>query len=267
MAAVEKSAHMSTIEADQDLADEVDAQGTPYFFINGRGLVGARPLSELRAVIDEELARAKALVDQGTPREKVYEVLLANARPPPTVARAVVDAPTAQSPSRGPQSAKVTLQLWSDFQCPFCLRVMPTLDRLEHAFPDQIRVVWRNNPLAMHPDAELAAEAALEAFAQRGNPGFWAMAALLFQHQDDAGGLQRPALDAYARKLGLDLGRFSRSLDAHTHRADIDADRAAAVHANLSVTPTVVINGLVLGGAQPYVRFRKLVTRALAEAK
>ncbi len=62
---------------------------------------------------------------------------------------------------------------FSDFQCPFCRRVEPTLKGLRDKYGDKVRLVWKNEPLPFHPRAEPAAEAALEVRAEKGDKGFW----------------------------------------------------------------------------------------------
>jgi protein-disulfide isomerase len=178
----------------------------------------------------------------------------------------LVPAPTASSPGRGPEGAKVVIQIWSDFECPFCLRVEPTLAALDAEFPGKIRVVWHNHPLPFHPHAEMAAEAGMEAYAQKGAAGFWQMHDLILGHQGEEG-QARPALEQYAGAVGLDLGRFRAALDSGTHRGAVAADVQIAETAGLNATPGFVINGYRLVGAQPLSRFKKVVRRALAEAK
>src|SRR2546429_7352124 len=67
------------------------------------------------------------------------------------------------APARGPADAKVTIVIWADYQCPFCAKLLPVLDRLLAEHPADLRLVWRQRPLSMHPEALLAAEAALAA--------------------------------------------------------------------------------------------------------
>lgn len=266
-AALAGKKHLSVIEEDQDLADDVQASGTPHFFINGRRLVGAQPREKFEAVIDEELAKAEALIKGGVPAAKVYERTLAAAPapvPPPTK---TIPAPTRDNPSRGPAGARVVIQYFSDFQCPFCKRVNETVEALEKAFPGQIRLVWRNHPLPMHKDAELAAEAAMEAYQQKGSAGFFAMYELLFAGQGQQGGLERPALEGYAAQLGLDLMKLRDALDHQTHKAVIDADAKIAEDAGMSGTPAFVINGYYVSGAQPLAKFKKVVRQALSGKK
>jgi protein-disulfide isomerase len=264
MAAVAAHKHKAVIEADEDLADDVQASGTPHFFINGRRLVGAQPIEKFTAVIDEELAKAEELVKKGTPAAKVYDTLQKDAKTAEPPKKVQIPAPTADNPSRGPAKAKVVIQEFADFQCPFCKRVDGTLHELEAAFPGQIRLVWRNKPLPFHKEAEPAAEAAMEAFKEKGNDGFWKMHDLLFADQSK---LSRPDLEGYAAQLKLDPAKFAAALDGHTYQAQIDADSKIADAAGITGTPSFVINGYLLVGAQPLGKFKRVVNLALREAK
>jgi len=167
------------------------------------------------------------------------------------------------APSLGAASARVTIQLFSDFQCPFCARLKPTLEAVLAAYPGRVRIVWRNYPLPFHADARPAAEAALEAQAQGGDSLFWQMHEKLFENPR---ALDRASLERYARELGLDVARFRQALDDHRHAAAIDADIAAADATGLSLgTPTCFVNGRAVQGAQPLDAFRAAVDRALAQ--
>src|SRR5688500_19345241 len=89
---------------------------------------------------------------------------------------------TADQPSKGGGAdALVTIVQWSDFQCPFCTRVEPTLDQIQKEYGDKVRVVWRNNPLPFHKDAMPAAQAAVEAYQQGGAAKRRAMHKELFE--------------------------------------------------------------------------------------
>jgi hypothetical protein len=126
------------------------------------------------------------------------------------------------APSRGDAKAKVVIQEFADFQCPFCKMAQESMDKLLAAYPGRVRVVWRNMPLtSIHPDAQLAAEAALEVLAQKGTAGFWKMQSLLFANQRVDGGLQRESLDGYAKQLGLDMKKWAAALDGHTHKDEV----------------------------------------------
>jgi protein-disulfide isomerase len=262
MRAVERGKHEEGIENDTDLADDVGASGTPTFFVNGRKLVGAKPIESFVALIDEQLVAARALVARGVAPAKVYDTLQQDASGG-MPEKVVVPAPTRANPSRGPANAKIVVQMWSDFECPFCKRVEPTIKDLEAAFPGQIRVVWRNLPLPFHKHASIAAEAAMEAYAQKGSSGFWRMHDLIMK----GGSIDRAALEQDASTLGLDMSRFRAALDQGTHRAQIEADMKIAEQAGIHGTPGFTINGYKVSGAESLAKFKKVVRLALAESK
>ena len=153
-------------------------------------LGGALPVADFVEVVDSELGKARAMVARGVPRARLYDAVVRDATGP-VPERKTVAAATVASPTRGPASAPIEIQVFADFECPFCRRGEATLVELERAHPGQIRVVWRNLPLAGHRHARAAARAALEAFAQRGNQGFWRMHDLLYA-ATGPGGRSRP---------------------------------------------------------------------------
>jgi protein-disulfide isomerase len=265
-AALKNHTYKKEIDADSDLADDLGGGGTPHFFINGRSLVGAQPFDKFKAVIDEEIAHAQSLVAKGTPAAKVYDAMIADGKGAPDLEKKTV-ALSPNAPAMGNLKAKVVIQEFSDFQCPFCGRVEPTIQAVMKEYKDQVKFVWRNKPLPMHPDAPLAAEAAMEAYKQKGNEGFWKMHDTLFANQQKPDGIKRPALEQYASDQGLDMAKFKAALDNSTHKAEIDADSKAGDDAQISGTPAFVINGYFINGAQPQAKFEKVIKRALAEAK
>lgn len=255
------------IDDSSALAAGLKANGTPHFFINGVRLSGAQPLGKFRALVDAELVKARALRDGGIAPKDVYAHIMKDAVAPPPPETRDVPPPDASTPSRGNARAPVTIQVFSDFQCPYCRRVNPTLAELESEFGKDLRIVFRHEPLPFHQYAALAAEAAQEAFAQQGSVGFFRYHDRLFAAQEEPEGLARENLEAIARAQGLDLVRFRAALDSHRHADKVQADVDIATQAKLSGTPSFVINNYYLSGAQPVAAFRRLVRRALAEAK
>ncbi|HEX2871945.1 MAG TPA: thioredoxin domain-containing protein [Polyangiaceae bacterium] len=254
------------IEESMETASDFEARGTPHFFINGRRLSGAQPVSAFQKLIDEELAKARALVEHGTPRAKVYAELLRDAKNPPAPERKTALAP-AKSASRGLPQAPVVIQIFSDFQCPFCKRVEPTLKELEAEMPTSLRIVWRHLPLPFHQYAQLAAEAAEEVLAQKGPVAFWKYHDMLFEAQGEQDGLERVNLLKLADELGCDMARFQAALDNHTHQAKVQEDSEAASKLGINGTPAFLINDFYVSGAQPLSVFRRTVKRALSERK
>jgi protein-disulfide isomerase len=264
MAAVKAKKYATDIEEDLDLSDDFQANGTPHFFINGRRLVGSQPLEKFSAIIDDEIKKADALVKNGTAPTTVYDALVANGETPPELEhKRVALNPTA--PFRGATNATVVVQEFADFQCPFCKKSEVTMEEILKNYGTRVKIAWRNMPLSFHKDAQLAAEAALEVRAQKGNGAFFKMQKLMFDHQAEEGGLERPALESYAKELACDPKKLAAALDGHTHKTEIDRDAQDAQNAGINGTPGFVINGYYISGAQPYRKFRKVIERALHE--
>jgi protein-disulfide isomerase len=262
--AVAQNRYDDGLDDDLELADDVGAEGTPTFFVNGRRVVGAQPFESFKALIDAELLRAADAARKGTPAASFYDSIVRSGRLAPDPRKLDVAVPTTAA-FRGDPSAPVVIQEFADFQCPYCARAEEVLRRVLSRFAPQVKLVWRDLPLGMHPNAELAAEAASEAKKQKGNSGFWAMHDRLLANASTPHGLERPALVSYAKDLGLDVGRFEKALDSHAHAAEVTTDAKAASGVDIRGTPAFLVGGYELDGAQPYVRFRKLIRRALGQ--
>jgi protein-disulfide isomerase len=262
--AIDADKFKDRFSASMDLAMELNARGTPHFFINGRRLSGAQPFEAFKKIIDEEVTKAKALVGRGVPRAKIYDEIMKDAKGPPPAEKKDVPAPGKDNPVKGAAGAKVVIQEFSDFQCPFCKRVGPTMDQIMQEYGGKVKVVWRNVPLDFHADAPLAAEAAYEAFTQKGSEAFWKFHDKLFEKQPE---IKQPTLEAIAQEIGLDMGKFKAALANHTHKAMIDKDKQVASQAGIQGTPAFTINGYFVSGAQPFQQFDKLIKLALKEAK
>lgn len=273
-AAAERARVGAKIDEDVALARRLEAMGTPAFFLNGVNIRGAQPLARFREVIDAELAAAKAALASGVPAGRLYAerttanrgaelaaaVAEASDDDAPPADTAIHAVPVDGSPVLGSANALVTIVVFSDFQCPFCSRIEPTLAQLRAKYREDLRVVWKNAPLPFHDRAEPAAALALEARAQRGDAGFWAAHERLFADQtklDDA------SLEASAKALGLDVPRVLRALKEGKHLAVIDRDMELADALGVDGTPTVFVNGRRLVGAQPMDAFEALIEQEL----
>lgn len=154
-----------------------------------------------------------------------------------------VSIPIGGSPSIGPANAPVTLVEFSDFQCPYCAQAAPELRALAAAYPSQVRLVFKQFPLEIHSQAQLAAEAAIAAH----NQGkFWVMHDAMFAHRND---LSRDGLVALARQNGLDVKRFEADLDSTEVRETIVRDIQDGDRAGVDGTPAVFVNGQRYNGA------------------
>jgi protein-disulfide isomerase len=261
--AIATKKYKKEIDADMELADDVQASGTPHFFINGRRLVGAQPFEKFQKIIDEEIAKFEAQKGK-VAAAGYYDSLMKDAKGAPEPEKKQAPAVPAGAPFKGGANAKVVIQQWSDFQCPFCSRVEGTVNEISKTYGDKVKIVWRDKPLPMHPDAPLASEAAREALKQKGPGAFWKMHEKMFANQQK---LKRENLEEYAKEIGLDMDKFKAALDNRTHKAVVDADDKAGTEIGISGTPAFLINGYYVSGAQPFQKFKKLIDRALAEAK
>jgi protein-disulfide isomerase len=269
--AITDHTHKKSIDADADLAEDFQANGTPHFFVNGRRLVGAQPEEKFDAIIDEEIKKAQDSISKGTRPSEVYDTLTRDGKGPPEPEKKdVPKSLPANDPARGNPSARVVIHEWSDFQCPFCGRVEPAVAQVMKDYGDRVKFVWHDMPLPMHPDAPLAAQAAREAFKQKGPSAFWSMHDKMFANQQK---IKRDDLDGYAKDLNLDMDKWKAALDGSTHTAEIEADKKAGNDDSISGTPAFIIapinapQGYFVNGAQSYGKFRKLIDRALADAK
>jgi protein-disulfide isomerase len=261
------------ISKETALAMQIGATGTPAFFINGRKLSGAQPIENFKRIIDEELGKAQAMVAAGTPADQVYaKVVEAGvASPPPApsqpsqpsapapAAVRKIDVP-ADSPAKGPKAAKVTIVVWSDFQCPFCSRVVPTLKQIEDTYGKDVRVIFRHQPLPFHDKAKVAAEASMAANEQN---KFWPYHDKLFANQQ---GLDRAGLEKAAQEVGLDMGKFKAALDSGKFTKRVEEDSAAGMAVGANGTPTFFINGREFVGAQPFESFKTAIDAEIKKA-
>jgi protein-disulfide isomerase len=257
------------IDRDQGLAGQLGANGTPAFFINGRLLSGAQPIENFKSIIDEEVTKAEAMVKNGIKPGQVYAAVIekgqTRAAPPQPAAPQQPAGPRkvevpADAPVQGEKTAKVTIVEWSDFECPFCSRVEPTLAKVRETYGKNVRIVWRNQPLPFHSHARLAATAAMAAHEQG---KFWEMHDKMFSNQK---ALERADLEKYAQEIKLDMNKFKQALDTDKFKAKIDADSAAGSAVGANGTPTFFINGRQLVGAQPFESFKQAIDEELAKA-
>ena len=161
---------------------------------------------------------------------------------------------TAGYPSQGPDTAAVTIVEFWDFQCPFCGGLFPTLKAIEKAYPDKVRLVYRQFPLtSIHPFAQKAAEASLCANDQK---RFWEFHDSMFSDQmhltvDD---LKKRAVD-----LKLNTTEFNSCLDTGAKVSAVKKDIEEGTKAGANSTPSMFINGRFLSGNQPYADIREII--------
>jgi len=162
------------------------------------------------------------------------------------------------APTRGPDTASVKIVEWSDFECPFCRRVGPTLDQIEETYGDDVQIAFKHMPLAMHRRAR-PAHAAAEAAGRQGK--FWEMHDLIFANQRE---MSEAKYEEYATELGLDTDQFKRDVASAQVEQRIDADYAEATKLGVTGTPAFFVNGRFLSGAQPFNSFKVLIDEEIS---
>lgn len=165
----------------------------------------------------------------------------------------------ARDPALGPPSAPVTIVEFSDFQCPYCAQVAPTLKRVQMAYGDRVRVVWKDLPIEqIHPWAFMAAEAAHCAGAQ---DQFWSYHDAVFARQPT---LDAETFGALAAGAGLDVPLFHRCLQTQASAQGVRASVDLARRLGVNATPTIFVNGRMVSGAQSFEAIARIVDEELA---
>ena len=191
----------------------------------------------------------------------------------PTAAANAPSAAAAQAPSpsalvnieitdsdhvRGPANAKVTLVEFSDFQCPFCGRFLPSLQKLLSEYGDQVRLVYRHFPLdSIHPWARPAAEAS-ECASEQGK--FWEYHDALFAKQDE---LSEDVLKQIASDLKLNTNTFNDCFSSGKYRQEVEDDYQSGIAAGARGTPHTIINGTGVSGAIPYDQLKGIIDQLI----
>ena len=170
-----------------------------------------------------------------------------------------LDLASNDDPALGPAGAPVTIMEFSDFQCLYCAKARVTVKELINRYPNRVRLVARDFPLAMHGLAAPMAEAAGCA-AEQG--GYWPYADALFERYRT---LQQEDLPVLAGELGLDPVAFKICMDSGHNADEVAADVQEGQIAGVTGTPSFFINGRMISGAQPIERFIEIIEEELAE--
>lgn len=156
-------------------------------------------------------------------------------------------APAVQTPGvnlkvKGSVTAPVTLEVFSDFECPACRAAVGEVDKILAAHPQQVRVFFFHFPLSSHRLSPLAHQAA-ECAAQQGR--FWPYHDQLYSRQNEWVNAAEPmqSLLTYARDEGMDIDRFAACLSDKQVEQNIQKDRQYGDVLRVSSTPTFFVNG------------------------
>jgi protein-disulfide isomerase len=235
------------------VAEPTDAETALWFQQNQSRLQGAS-LEQAGAAIKSYLVQQRTLAA----RQQYVDGLRAK-----VATRIMLDPPRqviakADRPSKGPATAPIEMIEFSDFQCPFCVSAVPTVNQVLSEYGDRIHFTYRHYPLATHPRARPAAEAS-QCAAEQGK--FWQFHDKLFADQSRLGDED---FKQHAAQLGLDTAQFAACVDSHKYQAEIDTDIRVGNEAGVSGTPAFYINGRMLSGAQPFEAFKRIIDEELA---
>ena len=157
-------------------------------------------------------------------------------------------------PSFGLENAPVTVVVFSDFQCPYCREFAKTVrTNIPQKYPKDVRVIFKDFPLeSVHPWALAAAEASHCVFEQK-LEAFWPFHDWIFEHQGEvtAQNLKDKTLE-FAQGQKLNAGAISSCLNSHATAAAVRQSLQAGRELQVQQTPSLFINGRMLGGAVPW---------------
>jgi protein-disulfide isomerase len=179
----------------------------------------------------------------------------------PKVLEDPVKIPVAGAPVRGPEDARITLVEFSDFECPYCSAAVKQVDLVMAAYPKDIKLIYKQFPLSMHPHAELAAEASLAA---RDQGKFWEMYEILFKNYRR---LSSDTILAMAKEIGLDMDKFKADLVSGKYKAIVEKDMADGDAAGVYGTPAFYIDGKQYNGQLSLAALKPILTAELKGEK
>jgi len=173
---------------------------------------------------------------------------------------------TADDHIKGEKNAPITLVEFSDFQCPFCKKFHPTMQKVMEDYTGQVRWIYRHFPLGFHRNAQKSAEAS-ECAGEQGK--FWGFADLAFKNsQADGTGLNSEDLRKYAQELGLNTSQFNACLASGKFAGKVKSDMASGKAVGVSGTPGTILidkNGdtQLISGALSYSQIKSKIDSAL----
>jgi protein-disulfide isomerase len=154
-------------------------------------------------------------------------------------------------PVKGAENAKVTIVEYSDFQCPFCKRGTDIIPQILKEYDGKVKIAYKQLPLPIHNWAKDAAIASVCAD-QQGNDKFWELHDLLFENQTNLTAENaKEEINGFAKKIGLNTDAFDKCLASPEAAKKVQNDSEEARSIGVSSTPTFVVNGMIVPGANP----------------
>jgi protein-disulfide isomerase len=240
-------------DVDAKIADPTEAELQAVYIVQKQQL--GKPFDEVKGQLQQLLKRSK--IQQA--REDYYKHLREQAKVTIFLQKPRVEVAYDPSRLRGNPKAPIVIVEFSDFQCPYCQSVQPTLKRVLEKYEGRVSLAYRDLPSQeIHPQAQLAASASRCA----GEQGkFWEYHDLLFANPNK---LNREGFLEHARSLKLDEKQFDSCLSGGKYNAQIEQDRLQGLRSGVTGTPGFFINGNLFTGSLPQDAFEKAIQAELA---
>jgi protein-disulfide isomerase len=164
-------------------------------------------------------------------------------------------------PSFGPANAKVTVVVFSDFECPFCRELARTVrDNIPQKYPNDVRVIYKDYPIdSIHPWARAAAEAS-HCIADQNIPAFWAFHDWIFEHQQEINPANlRDKVLEFAKDHQLDSAKIGSCMETHATAQTVEQSLRAGQALQIEQTPTLFVNGRTIGGAISWEQLQSVI--------
>lgn len=252
---IAQAAKAKGMKVEDFLASEIEAKLTPPTEAEMKALYEARK-DDGKQSFEEVKDRIRAYLEQNR-RSVARRDLISRLRQASEVKISLspprMNIDTADLPVFGDKGADITIVEFSDYQCPFCKRVRPTIWKLMEDYKGKVKYVFMDFPLSFHRQAKKAHEAARCA----GDQGkYYDYNQKIFDNQSS---LEVSALKKYAKDLKLDSKKFDQCLDSGKYAGLVDESVRKGVDAGVTGTPAFFINGIMLSGAQPAQSFVEII--------
>lgn len=217
------------------------------------GFVGKDRIAKLENAQTELIVKLEAV-------EKDQDAIMKLLKPrqPEVDANKVYNLPVGNSSVKGSKDAAVAIVEFSDFQCPYCSKLQPTLKEVLKAYPIDVKLIFKDFPLPFHQQAQNAARAA-HAAGEQGK--YWEMHYMIFENFNM---LSEEKFKEFASKIGLDIKKFMADYSSNKYDRQIEDDRQLALSAGVRGTPTLFINGKRMQG-RSFNDFKEAIDTILKE--
>lgn len=257
---IEQAAKKQNKSVEAYIKENIDDKITPptddevkSFYDSRKEQMGGKSLKDAEGTIKTYLLQARK---QGT-RQQLISGLRASGNVKINLDPPRIEVEIGDNPTIGPKNAPITIIEFTDYQCPFCSRVRPTITQLMDDYKDKIRYSLRDFPLSFHQFAKKAHEAAHCA----GDQGkYWEYSKELWANQQ---ALQVEKLKEFAKNVKLNVKKFDECLDKGKYTKAVEDNVAYGASVGAQGTPSFFINGIFLSGAQPVAAFKKIIDNEL----